>query len=103
MLLYDSRFGTTTDLSAVDLGGGFKLAGAAGINDGGQILVNGTRADAASPVGYDEEAFVLTPTRNTPSFLTPAIVPEPAGVTLAVIGGLGLLAARVVGRRLRHS
>ena len=104
LLLYDSRFGTTTDLSAIDLGGGFRLAGAAGINDGGQILVNGTRADSASPVGYDEQAFVLTPTQIAPSFLTPSIVPEPAGATLALVGGLGLLAARVIGRRRpRHS
>lgn len=80
--------GVTTDLSTLDLGHGFGPTQLVAINDSGQILARG--------FVIDEEGFA----RTRAYLLTPeAAVPEPAGLTLMALGGIGLLFAARKRRR----
>ena len=93
--------GVTTDLSGFDLGHNFRVLSLAAIDDSGQILVNAVdRTDTIDGVNPTYGVFVLTPTQSmTPSPNAAAAVvavPEPGGLALLAIGGLGMLA---VGRR----
>jgi probable HAF family extracellular repeat protein len=72
--LYDGV--TMTDLnSLIDPISGWTLTESSAINDGGQIVGNGT-------IGGQTHAFLLTP------------VPEPTSLTLLTAGGLLLLRRR---------
>ena len=86
--------GVLTDLSGLDLGPGVRLTGLPGINDSGQILANGFKTDPTGLTAPIEESFLLTPARREMSLLVVRPIPEPASLTLLVLGGLALLASR---------